>query len=279
VAFSASSPIGVEPPGIVRAAPDVVIPFTLQYSVSLERQLRKGTSASVTYTGTRGIDQFRSRDINAPLPPLYLSRPDPAYGIIREIESSGRARTNSVQFTLKGLFAPRSTGSIQYTLSKAMNDTSGVNWQPPNSYDLSLEYARADSDQRHRFDFIGTFNQGSWANLGIALALYTGRPYSIVTGHDDFNTGTANARPAGVARNSVEGPGYADLDLRWSRQLFLQRGVQKAGPSLTLGIDAFNVANHVNYSRYIGTLTSPFFGQAIAAQPARRLQLSLRFRF
>jgi len=279
VAFSASSPIGVEPPGIVRAAPDVVIPFSLQYSVSLERQLRKGTSASVTYTGTRGIDQFRSRDINAPLPPLYLSRPDPAYGIIREIESSGRARTNSVQFTLKGLFAPRSTGSIQYTLSKAMNDTSGVNWQPPNSYDLSLEYARADSDQRHRFDFIGTFNQGSWANLGIALALYTGRPYSIVTGHDDFNTGTANARPAGVARNSVEGPGYADLDLRWSRQLFLQRGVQKAGPSLTLGIDAFNVANHVNYARYVGTLTSPFFGQAIAAQPARRLQLSLRFRF
>ena len=39
-----------------------------------------------------------------------------------------------------------------------MNDTSGVNWMPPNSYDLSLEYARADFDQRHRFDFIGTFN-------------------------------------------------------------------------------------------------------------------------
>jgi outer membrane receptor protein involved in Fe transport len=282
-AFSPGGSLAVEPPSVVRFAPDISIPFSLQYSVSVEQQLRKGTSASVTYTGTRGFEQFRSRDINAPLPPLYFSRPDPSYSVIREIESAGRARTDSLQLTVKGQFAPRSTGSIQYTLSKAMNDTSGVNWQPPNSYDLSLEYARADFDQRHRFDFIGTFNQGSWVNLGVALALYSGRPYSIVTGYDDFNTGTANARPAGVARNSAEGPGYADLDVRWSRDIFRRNrsgGVtQNSGQSLTLGIDAFNVLNRVNYSRYIGTLTSPFFGQAISAQPARRLQLSLRFRF
>ena len=233
----------------------------------------------MTYTGTRGYDQFLSRDVNAPLPPLYVSRPDAALGVVREIESTGIARSNSVQFTLKGQLAPRSNGSVQYTLSKAMNNTSGVNWMPPNSYDLSLEYARADFDQRHRFDFIGTFNSGSWANLGVALALYSGRPYSMTTGHDDFNTGTANARPAGVPRNSLEGPGYADLDLRWSRELALRVGGTKSGPTLTVGIDAFNVLNRVNYSRYIGTLTSPFFGQAIAAQPARQLQLSVRVRF
>jgi hypothetical protein len=187
-----------------------------------------------------------------------------------------------VQFTLKGKFAPRSTGSVQYTLSEAMNDTSGVGWMPPNSYDLSLEYARADFDQRHRFDFIGTFNSGSWANLGVALAVYSGRPYSMTTGRDDFNTGTAGARPAGVGRNSLEGPGYADLDLRWSRELSLHpaaSGTKKPGPSAVVGVDAFNVINRVNYSRYIGTLTSPFFGQAISAQAPRRLQLSVRVRF
>src|SRR5262249_42240184 len=149
-------------------------------------------------------------------------RPDPTLAVVREIESAGRARNNSVQLTLKGRFAPRATGSIQYTLSKTMNDTSGVGWMPPNSYDLSGEYARSDSDQRHRFDFIGTLNAGSWANLGVALAMYSGRPYSILTGRDEFNTGTANARPPGVPRNSLEGPGYADLDLRWSRDLLLR---------------------------------------------------------
>jgi MFS family permease len=37
---------------------------------------------------------------------------------------------------------------------------------------------------------IGTFTAGRWGNAGAALALYSGRPYSITTGHDDFNTGT-----------------------------------------------------------------------------------------
>src|SRR5207247_11184317 len=104
----------------------------------------------------------------------------------------------------------------QYTLSETKNNASSIPWMPPNPYDLSLEYARADSDQRHRFDLLETLNAGSWVNIGVALALYPGRPYSLTTGHDDFNTGVANARPAGVRRNSLEGPGYADLDLRWS---------------------------------------------------------------
>ena len=280
-AFPGGQALAAEPPSITTFAPGVVIPSSLQYSVSLERALRKGTSASVTYTGTRGYHQFLSRDVNAPLPPLYLVRPDPTRGVVRAIESAGRAESHSLQVTLKGELARRATGSVQYTLSQAMNNTSGVGWMPPNSYDLSREYAPADFDQRHRFDFIGTFNGGSWANVGMALALYSGRPYSIVTGHDDFNTGTANARPVGIARNSVEGPGYADLDLRWSRELTLRAGSgeAKSGASATIGIDAFNVLNHINDSRYLGTLTSPFFGQAIAAQPARQLQLSLRVRF
>jgi hypothetical protein len=271
--------LGAEAPSIVRLAPNVVIPSWVQYSVSVERELRKGTSASVTYTGQQKHDEFLSRDVNAPAPPLYLSRPDATYGVVREIESGGKARGDSVQFTVKGKLAPRTSGSIQYTLSKVMNDTSGVNWMPPNGYDLSLEYARADADQRHRFDFIGTFNQGSWANLGVALALYSGRPYSMTTGHDDFNTGTANARPPGVTRNSLEGPGYADVDLRWSREVGLTPGGRTSGPTAVVGIDAFNVLNHVNYSRYIGTLTSPFFGRAIAAQAARQIQLSVRLKF
>jgi hypothetical protein len=48
---------------------------------------------------------------------------------------------------------------------------------------------------------------------------------------------------------------------------------------MTFGIDAFNILNRVNYVAYIGTLSSPFVGQAVAAQPPRRLQLSIRTRF
>jgi hypothetical protein len=44
-------------------------------------------------------------------------------------------------------------------------------------------------------------------------------------------------------------------------------------------MDAFNLLNHVNYTSYIGNLSSPFFGRAVSAQPPRRLQLSARFAF
>jgi ascorbate-specific PTS system EIIC-type component UlaA len=67
--------------------------------------------------------------------------------------------------------------------------------------------------------------------------------------------------------------------LRWSRDLYFNGARKKAGPTATLAVDAFNVFNHVNNARYIGTLTSPFFGQAIAAQPPRRMQVSVRFKF
>ena len=233
----------------------------------------------MTYTGTRGFDQFLSRDINAPLPPLYTTRPDPTRGVVREIESTGKLVGNSVQFTLRGQVTRFVNTSVQYTLSETKNNTSSITWMPPNAYDLSLEYARADFDQRHRFDLLETLNAGSWVNIGVALALYSGRPYSLTTGHDDFNTGVANARPAGVRRNSLEGPGYADLDLRWSHDVFFNQAKKGAGPTITLAVDAFNALNRVNDTSYIGTLTSPFFGRAVAAQPPCRLQFSLRARF
>jgi hypothetical protein len=48
---------------------------------------------------------------------------------------------------------------------------------------------------------------------------------------------------------------------------------------MTLGVDAFNLLNHVNFGGYIGHLSSPFYAQAITALPARRIQVSAGFSF
>jgi hypothetical protein len=247
--------------------------------VSLERRLAKATSASVTYTGTRGFHQFLSRDVNAPPPPLYAVRPDPTLGVVREMESTGQLVGQSLQVTVRGQVARYLNTSIQYTLSETKNDTSGIYWMPPNSYDLSREYARADYDQRHRFDLLAMLNAGTWFNVGVALAAYSGRPYSMTTGYDDFNTGIANARPPGVQRNSLNGPDYVSLDFRGSRDVLLNRSTKGSGTVVTLAVDAFNVLNRVNDMAFVGTLTSPFFGQAVSAQPPRRLQFSARLKF
>lgn len=278
--FGSGVPLSSQPVSVVRLEPNIRIPYLLQYSFSLERQLQKSTTLAVTYLGSRGFAQFRSRDINAPLPPTYAARPDASIGVLREIESAGRRATDSLEFTLRGNVTRSFSGMAQYRLAFAHDNTSGINYLPPDAYDLSGEWGRSDFDRRHRFELLGTINPGKLLNLGVSVSVYSGQPYTMLTGIDQFHTGTANGRPAGVSRNSLQGPGYADLDLRWSREFTVRKSNKKDGDiKATLAVDAFNGLNQVNYSSFIGNLSSPFFGQAIAAQPPRRLQLSFRLKF
>ena len=83
-----------------------------------------------------------------------------------------------------------------------------------------------------------------------------------------------------MTRNEGSGPSnYARVDLRWSRDWKLTGTGKEKAPTATLMADAFNVFNHANYVTYIGALSSPFFGAAVAAQPSRRLQLGARLSF
>ena len=116
-------------------------------------------------------------------------------------------------------------------------------------------------------------------NLGVVLAARSGRPYTVTTGRDDNGDSRALDRPAGVGRNSLQGPGYLGLNLRWSKSFPLQRGKNGKAPRLTTSVDAFNMLNRVNRGKLVGNLSSSFFGESVSASSARRIQTSLRFRF
>ena len=204
-------------PSVVRLAPDVQIPQTLQYTLGLDHQLQKTTTLSLTYTGARGYHLFRSRDINAP-PPPYIARPDPNFGVVREIESDGRQESDSLQITLRGKMTRWFNGQAQYTLSRVYNDTNGIASFPANDYDLSGEWARADFDRRHRFLVLGRVSPGAIVDLGIGLSLNSGGPYSETRGGDVYDNGTVHARPPGVPRNSLETSACAGLDFLASRR-------------------------------------------------------------
>ncbi len=276
--FGAGAPVA-NVRSIVTLDPRIQSPYTIQYGFGLERIVRKGTTMALNYMGSRGVDQFRSRDVNAPPPPLYLERPDQAFGQVRQIESTGRQAAHSVQIIARGQFAPHVKGSVQYTIATARNDTNGINALPANNYDLASEWGRANFDQRHRLEGLVAWKAGQWVDLGVSVSLGSGRPYSLQTGRDNYHTGQTNARPAGVARNTLQGPGSASVDVRWSHKFGLGSKKGEDAPAWSVGVDAFNVLNRVNYAGYVGTLTSPFFGRATAAQPPRRVQLTAGFQF
>jgi hypothetical protein len=273
------------PTSLVTLDPRLRIPYTVQYSFGIERQITSKSSLSATYVGSRGIDLYRSVDANAPFfnpyaPPLITpSRPNPATGQDRQIQSEGYQKSNSLEVTFRGKLAKIFSGQVQYTLSKTYNNTSGINWFPGNSYFPSLDWARSDNDRRHKFDFLGAFQPTDLFSLGVALQAYSGKPVNVITGLDSNGDGITNDRPDGglAPRNSLPGPGLLNLDLNIEHDFHLSKE-KKGGRTLTTSLNAFNVLNHVNYVTYIGVI-GPNLGLPAAALAPRRLQLNLEYKF
>lgn len=268
-----------QPGSLVRLDQAVRIPYTLQFSSGVERQISKSTTLSVNYIGTRGISLFRSRDANAPFPPDFAVRPNPQWNVIRVLESAGRLNANSLEITLRGRLSKYFNGLVQYTLGRNQNNTSGINYLPARSYDYAGEWGRADFDRRHTLNLAGTLMIHRWINLGLNFQTLSQAPFNITTGRDDNRDGLANDRPVGVTRNTGKGAPNVTTDVRWFHDFRLGGRTKEAARIMTVGVDAFNVMNHVNYSVFSGALSSSFFGQPVAALNSRRLQLGLRFRF
>jgi hypothetical protein len=95
---------------------------------------------------------------------------------------------------------------------------------------------------------------------------------------DINHDGIVNDRPAGTPRNTMPGPGLINLDLSLSHDFALSRK-KKEAKVVSVSLGSFIVLNHPNYLTYIGTISSPLFGQPVAAQPPRRMQLDVQFKF
>jgi len=191
-------------------------------------------------------------------------------------------RGNSFSVALCCRFGGDFEGTFNYTYSNVRDNVGGSRFGfPANNYDLTPEMGRADFDIRHKVNLAGVFDLPFRSlQLGAVLTLASGAPFDITTGFDDNGDTEATDRPAGVTRNTGQGPGFAQLDLRLSKPFTVGRALESGRPGrLELGLDAFNVLNHTNYDKVIGVQSSPFFGRPTSARAARSVQLSARFRF
>ena len=266
------------PTSVVTLDPRQRIPYSVQYGIGFERQLNAAASVFANYVGMRGIDRFRSRDVNAPHPPAYAARPNPNLGQNRQIESEGYLKSNALEIGFRGRPAKFLTGQLRYNLGKTYNNSADITSFPANSYAPSADWSRSNNDQRHKFDMLASLQARNWFSFGTALSVYSGKPVNVTTGNDDNHDGLALDRPAGVPRNSMHGPSYVGLDLNVAHDFPLTRERNK-GPLVSLALNSFNVLNHSNYSTYVGVAGSPFFGRPVEAQPPRRMQINLELKF
>ncbi len=176
------------PPSLVERAPNLKTPYQINYGLSIDRKVGEKGTISVGGRINRGVNLYRSVDINAPLPPDYSVRPDADVAQLRQIQSEGEQNGTALDINYRGRFNKRFTGFAWYTWSHYGNNTSGIYWFPQNQYAPNAEWGPADWDQRHHFGFYGMFNPDHLLNLGVGVFANTqasrGRllPAKILTG-------------------------------------------------------------------------------------------------
>jgi len=269
-----------QPPSLAELAPNAKIPYQMQYGLSIERQLGEKATGVVSVYQARGIDSFRSVDINAPTPESgYTVRPDPAFGRIRQMQSQGFWEGDSMDISYRGRLNKYFTGFGRYTWSHYSSDTGGIGWFPQNQYDPNDEWSRTGFDRRNRLGMYAMFNRESLLNISAGIFANQGTPWTVLTGTDAYGDGLFNTRPDGVARNSETMPSYVDLDLRWGHDFAITPNKDEEAPRLGFSAGAFNVLNHPNPTAIDPVETSPEFGQVTSVAPPRRIQLGMRFQF
>jgi hypothetical protein len=296
--FQGGIPLAAQPPSIVRAHPDIVMPYTRRVSGGFDRTLTSWARLRATYSHQIGRNLFRSRDLNAPIDGI---RPDPALRNITQLESTARSQSDSLEVNVMLNYRPRRfSANVGYTLGEWLNETEGALSLPPNSFDLSGEWGPSRQDVRHRFFASMNTDVNAGFRVNLNMRAQSASPYNITTGLDENRDGQTNERPAGVGRNAGRGQATANVDmgLVWERsvgqraraQLNTQRGGgggaggrSGGGNNRAEGIVRFeifvratNVLNLVNAQNFSGVATSPFFGLATSAASPRRLVLGMR---
>ena len=298
--FFGGIPLAAQPPSIVRAHPDLVMPYTRRVSVGADRTLTTWARVRANYSHQIGRNLFRSRDLNAPVNGV---RPDSTLRNITLLESTARSQNKSLEVNLMLNHRPRRfSANVGYTLGEALNEIDGALSLPPDSFDLSQEWGPSRQDVRHRVFASMNTDVKAGFRMNMNVRAQSAAPYNITTGLDENRDGQTNERPAGVARNSGRGEATANVDLGvvWERSLGrraplnAQRGGAGGGrggggrqggnnnraPEGLFRFEIFaratNVFNLVNAQNFSGVLTSPFFGRATSAAAPRRLVLGMR---
>jgi hypothetical protein len=269
-----------QPPSLFQFEPNVHAPEQGYFGASLERQMLKKASLTLTYNGYRGWHALRSIDVNAPLPPFTSAvRPNAAYAQVLQLGSGGYQKSDSAIVNFRGRVGPAFSGFLQYTYSHSDSNTTYSTFIPQNQYRPNDEWSRADNDQRHRLALFGTFLPDKPLNLGLGFFEDSAGPYTETTGTDDFHTGLVNARPAGVPRNSLDGGDYTDLQLRLGYTRKLHPNLKDLSPAIALSLSSFNTLNHPSFGNYVGVVTSPRFMQPTTASAPRQLQFAVSYTF
>lgn len=222
------------PPSKYVMGDDLSMPWSVRASLGVQQQLRANMGGGVIYSYMRGYDRFRGVNINAPDLSLGGARPDPAFGNITELQSTGGQKQHSVNVNMSYTIpAKRTFMFLNYMLNHIENDANGPFSLPADSTNLAAEWGPAAGVSRHQVG--GNMSTMLFGRLNVHLnaSWRSGVPYNITTGRDDNRDTVLADRPAGVGRNSARGDAIFTMGGMFSYSLGFGRRGGEGGPGGT----------------------------------------------
>jgi hypothetical protein len=264
-------------PGIAVFARDFKNPRTLQYSISIERELVKDLNLTVAYNYAKStrLTTFVNRGDGR----LYPGGVSPferangsGVGEIRSTESIGKSLFQGLTLGLTKRFSNRFQFQANYLLSS--DKSSDDNERDPFTFRyadprdlITPEFNFSDRDQRHRFNAFAVFNLPYDINISPIFQYRSAQPTSVL------NRGTF---PNITLRNTLRLDNeFFTFDVRASKTFKFTEKI-----SLEAIFDAFNLTNSRNQRSLPRPLTFNFDGTVSAGfgEP-RQAQIGFRFKF
>ena len=179
-------------------------PYTEQFGATLERQLTKTATLTVTYLHSFGVHQMVTRDANAYLPETYSYgsstktgvRPNPLLGIVDQYFPEAVFKQNQVIANIRAQFSKNFSMFGFYNVTRANSNGSG---NASNSYDLDQDYGRAGYVRPQMLFLMGNYN-GPWGlSFNPFMVFQGGRPYNLTVENDLTGDNFFNDRPGLVS--------------------------------------------------------------------------------
>jgi len=290
-------------PTAVEFEPNFQAPMVHEADLTFERELGWNTALSVSYLLSLGRDlpTFIDSNLGAPVTtetytisggpfagqtltvPYFAGpkapagpRPNPAYGVVTEVESAIRSHYNALAVVLNRRFTKSLQFQANYTWSHALDNgqtsqTFTATNSPVNPFNLALDEGNSNFDMRNRFVVSAVWAPNPFSDSGSRamrmllngwsfspiITAQSGAPYSpSISGSGPGSVtvnGTTLSRTSGGilgaggssrfflnGRNSFNFPALVDADLRIARGFHTTEKTQ-----LTIFAEAFNLPNHL----------------------------------
>ena len=285
------------PPNITIINDDIVNSFAQTANVGFSQQLAHNLAIQLDGVYTKGSSNTVSANINTPDPVTGL-KPLPEWGRILQVSPIGETKYRALFVRLDRPYANRLQYTVAYTLAKAEDNLTAINY-----YDRAADWGSSNTDRRQTLVFSGSVTLPGEVTFGGVWTLRSAMPFNAVAATDlngdgaisDLVPGTsrtsgnrnlnlaavnayrlANGRTA-VSADQIDSNRYNSLDVRVTRTFRLS-GTKK----IEVIAQVFNLAGTSNLlasggvGGYVTNALSDSFGKILQAGNKQQAEFAAR---